>query len=70
MNVPKIATRTTDSKKIKESFRQKPYHWVFMLILLLAAIPAAIFTCGVLLPIKFALKSKGLLGKWLFGGLF
>lgn len=70
MNVSKIATRVTAPGGFKDSFRPKSYHWAFTLILLLVAVPAAIITCGVLLPLKFALKSKALLGKWLFGGLF
>jgi hypothetical protein len=70
MNIQRIAACATESKIIRKSLRQKPYHWVFVLLLLVVAVPAAILTCGILLPVKLALKSKALLGKWLFGAMF
>ncbi len=68
--MPKIGSRTSLAKNIKDTFRRRPYHWVFMLVLLVVAIPAAILTCGLLLPVKFVLKSKAFLSKWLFGSAF
>lgn len=52
---------------IKKVFQNKPMHWLLLLVLLIAAIPAAVLACGIILPVKMAFKAKAILGgKWLF----